>query len=99
MRQYHEERDGKNIKVTEYFLGHYNKETHDVRLKEEIEHEKSGRKPLRKKIESINMPFYELTMKGIKLHESITSGVIHSGVQGVRTPPKFQRLTSNTYMQ
>ena len=23
------------------------------------------------------------------------SGVIHSGVQGVRTPPKFQRLTSN----
>lgn len=63
LRQYHEERDGKNIKVTEYFLGHYNKETHDVKLKEEIEHEKSGRKPLRKKIESINMPFYELVMK------------------------------------
>ena len=39
------------------------KETHDVKLKEEIEHEKSGRKPLRKKIESINMPFYELVMK------------------------------------
>ena len=64
LRQYHEERDGKNIKVTEYFLGHYNKETHDVKLKEEIEHDKSGgRKPLRKKIESINMPFYELVMK------------------------------------
>ena len=60
MRQYHEERDGKNIKLTEYFLGYYNKEMHDAKLKQ-VEEEK-GKKPLKKKIESINMPFYELVM-------------------------------------
>ena len=59
LRQYHEERDGKNIKLTEYFLGHYNKEAHDIRIKE-LEEEKTNKKPLKKKIESINMPFFEL---------------------------------------
>ena len=53
LRQYHEERDGKNIKTTEYFLGYYNKDTHDNKIKE-LEQEEKSRKPLKKKIGKVN---------------------------------------------
>ena len=65
IRQYHEERDGKNMKTTEYFLGYYSKEVHEEKKKELAEqaldtlHKK---KPLKKKIESFNMPYYEIVM-------------------------------------
>lgn len=65
LRQYHEERDGKNIKTTEYYLGHYSKEKHDERQKDINEEELANgktKKPMKKKIEAINMPFFELVM-------------------------------------
>lgn len=65
LRQYHEEREGKNVKLTEYTLGRYDSET----LAKDIEQarknaESSGlrRKPLKKKIDTLTLPYYELTM-------------------------------------
>lgn len=64
LRQYHEERDGKNIKVTEYFLGRYSKESFDqdhAAMKKSVE-EGTLKKPQKKRIETMNMPYYELIM-------------------------------------
>ena len=64
IRQFHEEREGKNVKLTEYTLGKYDSET----LAKDIEHarshmESSGRrKPLKKKVDTLTLPYYELTM-------------------------------------
>jgi len=63
LRQYHEEREGKGIKTTEYFLGYYSTEMHTENKKEHAENQGKHRKPLRKKIESLNMPYYEIIMK------------------------------------
>lgn len=65
LRQYHEEREGKGIKTTEYFLGYYSTEMHAENKKEYEENvqQKHHRKPLHKKIESLNMPYYEIVMK------------------------------------
>merc|ERR1719331_3395952 len=60
LRQYHEEREGKNVKLTEYTLGRYDSET----LAKDIEHarnhmESSGRrKPLKKKVDPLTLPYY-----------------------------------------
>ena len=65
LRQYHEEREGKGIKTTEYFLGYYSTEMHAENKKEFEENiqQNHHRKPLHKKIESLNMPYYEIVMK------------------------------------
>jgi len=63
LRQYHEEREGKGIKTTEYFLGYYSTEMHTENKKDFAENKQKHRKPLRKKIESLNMPYYEIIMK------------------------------------
>ena len=86
IRQFHEERDGKNIKVqsiiaqqisnsalkndflpqtTEYYLGKYDSEKFDeqlAELKRQVA-EGTARKPQKKRIETMNMPFYELVME------------------------------------
>ena len=66
LRQYHEERDGKTIKLQEYFLGLFTKDQFEELR---AEHEKDvangiTRHPPTKMIEKIAMPYYELTMTG-----------------------------------
>ncbi len=65
LRQYHEERDGKDVKVTEYFLGRYDKETFDEQMVDLNKAIADGtlKKPQKKRIETMNMPFFELQMK------------------------------------
>jgi len=65
LRQYHEERDGKEVKVQEYFLGRFGKENLDELFKDE-ERDKVNditRHPPTKKIESMSMPYFELSME------------------------------------
>ncbi|TRY68484.1 hypothetical protein TCAL_01386 [Tigriopus californicus] len=64
VRQFHEERDGKNVKTTEYFLGRYNAEQYDLELKELKRDIEAGqaRKPPKIKIETMNMPYFQLHM-------------------------------------
>lgn len=65
LRQYHEERDAKNIKVQEYFLGKFDKEKYDEL---QAAHEKDvlegiTRHPPTKRLEQMNMPYYEVAME------------------------------------
>jgi len=65
LRQYHEERDAKNIKVQEYFLGKFDKEKYEELL---AAHEKDvmegiTRHPPTKRLEQMNMPYYEVVME------------------------------------
>lgn len=65
LRQYHEERDGKDIKVQEYFLGKYTMEKFAEMLaqeKKDIENDIT-RHPPTKRIESMSMPYFELVME------------------------------------
>ena len=64
LRQYHEERDGKQIKVQEYSLGKFTKEMFDELVVEQDKDLAGGitRHPATKKIEGMNMPYYEVTM-------------------------------------
>jgi len=64
LRQYHEERDGKTIKVQEYFLGKFNKEMYDSLVAEYEKDVANGitRHPPTKKIEGLNMPYHEILM-------------------------------------
>merc|ERR1719204_1932014 len=64
LRQYHEERDGKEIKLQEYNLGKFTKEMFDELV---AEHEKDlaggiTRHPPTKKIEGANMTYHEVVM-------------------------------------
>ena len=64
LRQYHEEREGKEIKLQEYNLGKFTKEMFDELV---AEHEKDlaggiTRHPPTKKIEGMNMPYHEVVM-------------------------------------
>jgi len=66
LRQYHEEREGKTIKMQEYSLGKFTKEMLEEMV---VEHEKDKangitRHPATKKIENMNMPYYEVVMPG-----------------------------------
>lgn len=65
LRQYHEEREGKEIKTQEYFLGRFNRDKFTELLVAEKRDKDEGitRHPPTKKIESLNMPYYELTME------------------------------------
>lgn len=61
VKQYHEERDGKSTKLQEYYLGKWNKDkTQELRKKLE---ENKDEKLLRyKKIEGINLAYFEVEM-------------------------------------
>lgn len=64
LRQYHEEREGKSIKVQEYYLGKFTKDMYDALV---VDYEKDvangiTRHPPTKKIEGLNMPYHEILM-------------------------------------
>jgi len=66
LRQYHEERSGKEIKVQEYSLGKFTKEMFDQLVAEEqkdVEGEITRRPPT-KRIEGMSMPYHEVAMEG-----------------------------------
>jgi len=64
LRQYHEERDGKSIKVQEYYLGKFTKEMYDDLVLAYDKDVANGitRHPPTKKIEGLNMPYHEILM-------------------------------------
>ena len=64
LRQYHEEREGKQIKLQEYFLGKFNKNLFDELVAEHKKDVANGitRHPPTKMIEKIAMPYYEISM-------------------------------------
>jgi len=64
LRQYHEERDGKHIKLQEYKLGQFTKDMFDDLVVEANKDLAGGitRHPPTKKIEGMNMPYYEVVM-------------------------------------
>jgi len=66
LRQYHEEREGKKIKLQEYSLGTFSQEMMEE-LKTEEEKDKANditRHPPSKKVEMMNLPYYEVSMTG-----------------------------------
>jgi len=70
LRQYHEEREGSKVKKTEYLLGIYSKEMfvaeRDSARKAVDEAAAAGiglKKPRKKRVESMNMPYFEVIMK------------------------------------
>jgi len=66
LRQYHEEREGKSIKMQEYNLGKFTKEMFEELVTEHEKDKANGitRHPPTKKIENMNMPYYEVRMSG-----------------------------------
>jgi len=66
LRQYHEEREGKNIKLVEYSLGVFSEQVMEE-LKTEAEKDRASditRHPPTKKVEMMNLPYFEVTMSG-----------------------------------
>ncbi|CAH0553589.1 unnamed protein product [Brassicogethes aeneus] len=64
IRQYHEDREGKKVKLQEYKLGQWEEKTYD-RILEKVkaeEQDKSHQIPL-KKIDNINLPYLEVSME------------------------------------
>ncbi|XP_066590654.1 endoplasmic reticulum lectin 1 isoform X2 [Prorops nasuta] len=67
VRQYHEDREGKKVKVQEYYLGNFDKSTMVKLAAEYAEQEKNSNKKQEvpvKKIDGINMPYVEIEMAG-----------------------------------
>ncbi|XP_031336493.1 endoplasmic reticulum lectin 1 [Photinus pyralis] len=64
IRQYHEDREGKKVKVQEYNLGFWDKNYYETLVMESKAVEKESKNvPLSfKKIDGINLPYFELTM-------------------------------------
>jgi len=64
LRQYHEEREGKQVKLQEYFLGKFNKNLFEELVAEHKKDVANGitRHPPTKMIEKIAMPYYEISM-------------------------------------
>lgn len=64
LRQYHEERTGKDLKLQEYFLGRYSKEMMAQLIKEEAADKENDitRHPPTKKVQTLSMPYYEINM-------------------------------------
>jgi len=64
LRQYHEEREGKQIKLQEYFLGKFNKNLFEELVAEHKKDVANGitRHPPTKMIEKMAMPYYEISM-------------------------------------
>ncbi|RZF34826.1 hypothetical protein LSTR_LSTR011213 [Laodelphax striatellus] len=64
VRQYHEERDGKKVKLQEYFLGRWDKTLHN-KLNDELEAEKEAgfpNPPPTKKLDGLNLPYLQLNL-------------------------------------
>ncbi|KAL1491163.1 hypothetical protein ABEB36_011803 [Hypothenemus hampei] len=65
IRQYHEEREGKKVKLQEYILGKWD-EKHLERLMEKFDADRIDLKddfvPETKKIDNINLPYFEIQM-------------------------------------
>ncbi|CAH0390448.1 unnamed protein product [Bemisia tabaci] len=61
LRQYHEDRDGKQIKLQEYFLGRWTKVQME-KLRMELDSKKDIPPSRFKKIEGINLPYLEMNM-------------------------------------
>lgn len=64
IRQYHEDREGKKVKLQEYILGQWDKSQYQItldNLKELSEEEKNVPAPT-KKIDGVNLPYFELIM-------------------------------------
>lgn len=67
VRQYHEDRDGKKVKMQEYFLGTYSKMQEMLLRAEYFERQSNpnarANVPV-KKVDGINMPYVEIDMEG-----------------------------------
>lgn len=63
IRQYHEDREGKKVKLQEYTLGNWDKRQYEKLLNEvkELEQNKNHQIPV-KKIDNINLPYLEILM-------------------------------------
>lgn len=62
VKQFHEEREGKSIKVQEYYLGKWAKDKADIVAQEFSEAEKKGSKFRTIRIDGVNMPYLEVEM-------------------------------------
>lgn len=62
VRQYHEEREGKNIKFQEFYLGKWNEEKSAKVKKEWEENRKAGMKIKTTRIDTTRYPYFELEM-------------------------------------
>ncbi|XP_046739343.1 endoplasmic reticulum lectin 1 isoform X3 [Diprion similis] len=65
VRQYHEEREGKKVKVQEYYLGTFDKSQKAKLSAEYDEHAKNPNRKAQipvKKVDNINMPYVEIEM-------------------------------------
>ncbi|XP_043270863.1 endoplasmic reticulum lectin 1 [Venturia canescens] len=63
VRQYHEEREGTQVKTHQYFLGTFDKQKFRVRNTEKwLKQEHSQSEPPVKKVDGINMPYVEVEM-------------------------------------
>lgn len=64
IRQYHEDREGKKVKLQEYILGQWDKNQYQItldNLKGMSEEEKNAAAPT-KKIDGVSLPYFEITM-------------------------------------
>ncbi|XP_075224745.1 endoplasmic reticulum lectin 1 isoform X2 [Lycorma delicatula] len=64
VRQYHEEREGKKVKLQEYFLGRWDKNLHE-KLNQQLEAEKEAgfpNPPPVKKLDGLNLPYLQLNL-------------------------------------
>lgn len=63
LKQYHEEHDGKKVKLQEYFLGKWSK-FHTEALRTKLEEADKTNEPLQyKRIEGLNLPYVEIEMQ------------------------------------
>lgn len=63
IRQFHEDREGKKVKLQEYFLGRWEKGRFETLLEENIaKNDNENQKVPTKKIDGVNLPYYEILM-------------------------------------
>lgn len=62
VRQYHEERDGKNVKFQEYYLGKWNSDETENLQKEWEENRKANMKYKTTRIDNIKYPYFEMVL-------------------------------------
>ena len=62
IKQYHEERDGKITKLQEYYLGKWTSKKTELLREQLAASEKNGEKLRYKKIDGLNLPYFEVEM-------------------------------------
>ena len=63
IRQYHEDREGKKVKLQEYILGQWNKDHYKTLLETSTsEIDEKGTQVATKKIDGVSLPYFEITM-------------------------------------